>query len=195
MSVAVGKTDTLHFVKGIGMSEPNTVVASLIDGSGNHVPEVEVTRPSEEAVAKWKASGREIEIALGSENDFLQSLSKSTIETLTYCSENGSLTSAYAELLREGVLLDARPQTVFAKEWLEERYLGTWESKSSALGAFFRDLGKLCLMDDEDRNSSYERLTKLFGIHEHTLTTGRVVVSLQYSISSGERALATDRLF
>ena len=153
-------------------------------------PGVKTMGANAAAVARWNATEQATAIALGSDNAFLESLSETARDTLTFCSPDGSMTATYVELLREGVFPEDFQKTAAFRHWLDECYLGTWDNKILATGAFLRDMEGLSTITTEKCQLAYERLTQLVAIHERHLTNGRVVVSMDRAISDLDRFLA-----
>lgn len=146
-----------------------------------------VSMPANESLPHiWAASTRDVEIALGSDDSFINSLTADACEVLAASSQGGGLRIAYTELLREGVL-DPDDNDEVSRFWLDGCYLGTWDDPSMAIGPFLRNVEKGEEMDSDERLAAYLRLAQMFPLIERKLTNGRVTVSLTRPVTELDR--------
>lgn len=139
---------------------------------------------------EWQDSAMGEYVALGGSNHFLATLTEETREVLTECSPNKQANEAYAELFAWGFFALGQLDKAVTRSWLDDKYLGTWEDPTFAMGAFLRDMSGTAGISAEKRRIAYERLAQMAVITEIPLGSGRTIVYLDRTFDDIQRFLA-----
>lgn len=114
----------------------------------------------------------------------LNDLRPKTLKLLATVSGQNAPSIALEELFREGAIPAGD-----SADWLDNRYLGTWEHPDFATGVFLDDLGGFSVLPEGQRREFYSRLAEVVPLTEQVLSNGKVCVSMGANVDQESRWL------